>query len=269
MNSMTNGFDIVIVTWNNQQFLQTLLSSIEKNSAYPHHVLIHVNEGTDGTREYLDSIRLRYSETEKNVGQSVGTNIATLYGSKDYLYFVDDDMYLLPGWDRELVQFARSYNFCERMWLSSAMIEPRAAPHSIAPHNYGSHPLNFAEEKLLREYRMLDKDRKPFINTHWPLLTTRNFWKKIGGCDLQFPWGIGIEIDMLTKAWFGGCRNPVCVPSSRVYHFQSQSTRRLVDYESIAETRDKIILERIGMPRQQWLTDVLHKNQEWSYQENV
>lgn len=44
-------FSIFIPTWNNLPFLKLCVESIEKNSAYPHEILIHVNDGSDGTLE--------------------------------------------------------------------------------------------------------------------------------------------------------------------------------------------------------------------------
>ena len=47
-------FSIIIPTFNNVNYLKQCIESIKKNSAYDDHEIIpHVNEGTDGTIEYL------------------------------------------------------------------------------------------------------------------------------------------------------------------------------------------------------------------------
>ena len=45
-------FSIVVPTFNNIQYLKLLISSIKKNSKFQHEIILHINEGTDGTIEY-------------------------------------------------------------------------------------------------------------------------------------------------------------------------------------------------------------------------
>ena len=44
---------IIIPTYNNLIYLKLCIESINKNSHYENEILVHVNEGTDGTIEYL------------------------------------------------------------------------------------------------------------------------------------------------------------------------------------------------------------------------
>ena len=46
-------FSILIPTWNNLKFLQLCVESIRKNSTYEHEILIHINDGSDGTLEWV------------------------------------------------------------------------------------------------------------------------------------------------------------------------------------------------------------------------
>lgn len=46
-------FSILIPTWNNLAFLKLCLKSITKNSTFNHQILIHVNDGSDGTLEWV------------------------------------------------------------------------------------------------------------------------------------------------------------------------------------------------------------------------
>ena len=46
-------FSIIIPTFNNINYLKQCIESINKNSTYKHEIIPHVNEGTDGTIEYL------------------------------------------------------------------------------------------------------------------------------------------------------------------------------------------------------------------------
>ena len=51
-------FSIVIPTFNNLNYLKTCLESISKNPYFKHDIIVHVNEGTDGTIEYIKKIIL-------------------------------------------------------------------------------------------------------------------------------------------------------------------------------------------------------------------
>ena len=46
-------FSIVIPTLNNINYLKLCIKSIKNNSNFNHELIIHVNQGTDGTIEFL------------------------------------------------------------------------------------------------------------------------------------------------------------------------------------------------------------------------
>ena len=46
-------FSIIIPTFNNLNYLKLCIESIKKNSEYDHELLFHINEGTDGSLEYI------------------------------------------------------------------------------------------------------------------------------------------------------------------------------------------------------------------------
>ena len=44
---------IIIPTFNNLNYLKLCLNSLEKNSFKKHEIILHVNDGSDGTLEYI------------------------------------------------------------------------------------------------------------------------------------------------------------------------------------------------------------------------
>ena len=46
-------FSILIPSFNNLEYLKLCVKSIRKNSNFNHQIIIHVNEGSDGTMEYV------------------------------------------------------------------------------------------------------------------------------------------------------------------------------------------------------------------------
>ena len=46
-------FTILIPTYNNIDYLKICLDSLKKNSEFNHQIIIHVNEGEDGTLDFV------------------------------------------------------------------------------------------------------------------------------------------------------------------------------------------------------------------------
>ena len=46
-------FSILIPTFNNLEYLKLCIDSIKKNSKFDHQIIVHINEGTDGTLDYV------------------------------------------------------------------------------------------------------------------------------------------------------------------------------------------------------------------------
>ena len=53
-------FSIIIPTFNNLEYLKLCLRSIKKNSIYEHELIIHINEGIDGTLDYVKNLGIKY-----------------------------------------------------------------------------------------------------------------------------------------------------------------------------------------------------------------
>ena len=61
-------FSILIPSWNNLDMLSFCVQSIRENSKYPHQIIVHVNEGTDGSLEWVKKEGLDYTYSESNAG---------------------------------------------------------------------------------------------------------------------------------------------------------------------------------------------------------
>ena len=46
-------FSIIIPTYNNLDYLKLCIKSIRQNSKFKHELIIHVNEGTDGSLDFV------------------------------------------------------------------------------------------------------------------------------------------------------------------------------------------------------------------------
>jgi len=54
---------ILIPTFNNINYLKLTVESIKKNSSYKNHeILLHINDGSDGTLDYAISNNIKYPQ---------------------------------------------------------------------------------------------------------------------------------------------------------------------------------------------------------------
>ena len=220
-------FSIVIPSWNNIEFLKLCIASIEKNSKFKHQVIVHINEGSDGTLEWVRDRGLGYSYSRINVGVCSAVNACRVLVKTDYIVFLNDDMYLLPNWDVELWREIESIGH-KYFFLSSSIIEPRKSPHPsiLAPYDFGASVENFRETDLLNEYQSING--ADWSGATWPPnIVHRDIWDLVGGYSIEYFPGLYSDPDFSMKLFESGVRHFKGLDSSRAYHFGSKSTMRV------------------------------------------
>lgn len=214
-------FTVIIPTYNNLSYLKLCLSSIEKNSKFNHQIVIHVNEGTDGTLEYVKKNNLNFTYNSVNVGVCVAFNNAAKLAKSNYLVLGHDDMYFCPGWDLEFKNEIDQINLND-FFLSGTMVQPF---NSYIHLNCGDKVENFDEKKLLTELPKIKYD--DYQGTHWqPSLIPTKTWRKVNGFSEEFSPGLGSDPDFNKKLWDIGVRIFKGLGNCRVYHFSSVSLRK-------------------------------------------
>ena len=93
-------FSIIIPSFNNCKYLELCIKSIIKNSKYNHQIIVHVNEGSDGTIDLLKKEKIDYTYTSYNAGICEGMNMAAKKSIFDYILYAHDDFYFCPNWDQ-------------------------------------------------------------------------------------------------------------------------------------------------------------------------
>lgn len=219
-------FSIIIPTWNNLPFLKICVDSILKNSAYKHQIIIHVNDGSDGTLEWVQSQGYEYTHTKENVGVCLAVNMMRTKVKTDYIFYLNDDMYVLPGWDTALEKEIESLPD-NKFYLSGTMIQPHWKLDVCINADYGTSPENFDEERLLREYTSYEK--ADWQGATWPpSLVHRDIWDMVGGYSVELSPGMYSDPDFTAKLWVIGVRYLKGLGNCRVYHFETKSTTRIV-----------------------------------------
>ena len=249
-------FSILIPSWNNLGFLKLCIESIEKNSAYKHEILIHVNDGSDGTLEWVRQKGYKHTHSEENIGVCYALNGLRPLATTDYIMFMNDDMYVCPGWDTALVEEIQRIGH-KMFFLSSTLIQPRPffCKSVIAPANYGETVESFDEERLLREYATLPHGDR--MGATWPPnVVHKDLWDLVGGYSIEFSPGMYSDPDFSAKLWMAGVRLFKGVDRSRVYHFEARSTHRIVKNDGSLQ-----FLRKWGITSGSFIRDILHRGE--------
>ncbi len=230
-------FSIVIPTWNNLDYLKLCVESIEKNSRYEHQIIVHVNEGSDGTPEWLEQKQIAYSHSKENIGICFGLNFARTLLATDYLLYMNDDMYVCPDWDKFLLDEIEAFGH-NRFFLSATMIEPKTRNGAAIEFDCGDNPNNFDEKKLLENCASLKKE--DWSGATWPPnVVHKDVWDLVGGYSVEFSPGMYSDPDFSMKLWRAGIRDFKGAGKSRVYHFASKTTKRIKKNDGYYKFIDK------------------------------
>ena len=220
-------FSIVIPTWNNLSYLQLCIRSIQTNSYFKHQIIVLINEGNDGTLQWLEEQSdIDYIHSPDNIGICYGLNICRPLITTQHLLYLNDDMYVLPDWDLHLWNEIDAIGH-KNFMLSSTMIEPYDTGNKcVIVDNYGDNLENFNEQELLTNYNKNDK--KNWNGSTWPPnIIHVDTWDLVGGMSTEFSPGMYSDPDFTMKLWKADIRLLKGIGSSRVYHFGSKSTSRI------------------------------------------
>ncbi len=233
-------FSIGIPTYNNLDYLKLCISSLKKNSSFNHEILIHVNDGVDGTLDFVKKNNFKFTYSKKNIGLCSSINKIFKLATKKYLLYSHDDMYFLPAWDHFLKNELDTMSN-NKFYLSGTMIEPNSGHITL---NCGEDINNFDETKLLTNYKshnFYDHQGSHFA----PHLIEKAMWEKIGGMSEEFNPGIASDPDFNMKLWKEGVRIFKGLNNFKVYHFGSLTTRKKNNF--IQNRGDKTFLKKWGI----------------------
>ncbi|MEZ4805029.1 MAG: glycosyltransferase family A protein [Bacteroidia bacterium] len=219
-------FTILIPTWNNLPYLKKCIESIRKNSTFQHQIIVHINDGSDGTINWIKDEGIEHTFSESNIGICKALNQASKLAVMEYISYFNDDMYALPGWDYHLVKDIEEINH-KNFFISGTMIEPAEGTdlNMLQGFDFGDLD-NFKEGELIKSSKeMLMSD---WSGASWPPnVVPKILWDKVGGYSDEFSPGMYSDPDFSMKLWAEGVRYFKGVGLSKVYHFMSKSTNKI------------------------------------------
>ena len=86
------NFTILVPTYNNLNYLKLFCDSIKTNSNYNHQLVFHVNDGSDGSYDYVINANYQFTYSKTNIGLCSSINEASKLIKHDYVLYAHDDM---------------------------------------------------------------------------------------------------------------------------------------------------------------------------------
>jgi hypothetical protein len=152
-------------------------------------------------------------------GQCQAVNREAQHASSEWLFIINDDMYLPPGWD-VASDWSRSLCWCpnliEPMEVGSADPFEKCDAHcDISTFD------QMAVDRCATEMRQTIQGTENGFN--FPIFIHTSLWRTIGGYDTRYdPWGSNSDSDLLAKVVLAGVqplRNRDCF----LYHFSGKA----------------------------------------------
>jgi len=225
-------YSLLVPSWNNLDYLKLCIGSIRKNSYFNHQIIVIINEGADGTESWVKlQPDLDYVFSATNIGICYGLNSCRSLVKTGYIVYINDDMYVLPNWDKALDEAVLGIG------------------HKLFQ--------SFNEEKLLRESVQLVKD--DWSGSTWPpILLPTELWDLVGGMSVEFSPGMYSDPDLSMKLWQAGVRYFKGIGKSKVYHFGSKSTKRIQNNNG-----RELFLMKWGLTSNSFVTHYLRRGKQF------
>ncbi len=241
-------FSILIPSYNNLNYLDLCIKSIKKNSKYNHQIIVHINEGSDGSLEYVKKNKINYTYTEQNVGMPKALNMASRLAENKYLVISHDDFYYCPDWDQEFLNELKLIKH-NMFYLSGTMVH---FSEDVSKHTRDQPPVfnagktieDFNETKLLRNLEKIKTINFQGTTKH-PALVYKSIWDEVGGWSEEFSPTGGDDSDFVMKLWKKNIRIFKGLGNCSVYHFGSITTRKKKNsYTYLGSRGNKIFLKK-------------------------
>ena len=214
-------FSVLIPTYNNLNYLKLAIDSIKHNSIYEHEIILHINDGSDGTLNYAKKNNLIYTHSSENIGLCSAINKASGKVSTEYVLYVHDDMYLCKNWDQILENEIKSLDN-DLFYFSGTNYETRDIDMRFNP---GNSPEQFNPNDFYNF--CMTKNEKDLQGSHWaPHIISKRLWDVVGGFSEEFNPGDGSDPDFCMKLWKNKVRIFKSIDKFKVFHFGSTTTRK-------------------------------------------
>lgn len=230
---MSSKISILIPTYNNVNFMDWCLRALRSNTTTFLEILVHGNCGSEKLRNVCKKWAVDwYQSSSNNLGIAIPTNQLAKRSSGDYILYWNDDIYVAPDWDIELLKRVNPNIFYQ--YLTPVMFERQwSNPSMNAPNDFGDSPENFREEEFINTWKERRRIKQDIISCWGPPFLKRELWFHIGGfCEDYFP-GWGTDSDIIAQIYNRA------INSNQPYEFRGVADCGLYHIQSIGLNKIK------------------------------
>lgn len=231
---------VIIVNWNGQEYLETCLSSLEKQVFREFEVLLVDNGSEDGS---VDLVRSRFPwvaeiiENRENLGFGVANNQAIVRARGRYVVLLNNDTEVEPGWLGSLVAAAEAdpqVGMCASKILN---FDSRDVIDNTG-HLIFRDGLNRGRGRLEVDRGQYDGFREALFPSGCAALYRKAMFDAVGLFDDTF-FAYGDDTDIGLRGRLDGWKC-VFVPGARVYHRYSATTGQYSPTKAFLVERNRV-----------------------------
>jgi len=159
---------ILIPALDNVEYMKIGIPAVRKHTTNPYEILVYANDISPKMKEYAlkESFDV-FEYSHENKGIAAAVNALGRQAKGDIVFFLNDDMYVAPGWDKALVRKVNDDIFYQ--YLTPCLFEPRwENPTMNTPFDYGRTPETWQEQKFLSEWWGLRQIKKDIVSQSIP-----------------------------------------------------------------------------------------------------
>jgi GT2 family glycosyltransferase len=249
----SNPITFCISTYNNLNYLKLAIDSVRKNSYYKEApFIIHAENCTDGTNEWLEENKIKYNltlliEPNNDVVKGIGGGMNTCADNvqTEYIMFLHSDFYVTKDWDKACYDEIQKYT--KPTWVFSHRVEPNMFNSSqrpgtvIVPQDiFGSYYNDFNVDyfnEWAEEFVKANDFIIPKAEGVSGLISKQN-WDEIGGNDPIFTPTSWEDMDLFLRMLYKGYKF-VLTSKSLVWHFGARGSHRLEENNGTTSQRQK------------------------------
>ncbi|MEM9175222.1 MAG: glycosyltransferase, partial [Myxococcota bacterium] len=247
IGALTPRVSVVVLTYNQLEFTQACLHSLESFTDYPDWELIIVdNASADGTPEFLEAFaRERAHVTvilnDENRGFAGGNNVGAEAATGDVLVFLNNDTFVTRGWLPDLVAHLTED---PEIGLVGPVTNNIGNEARLDVHYEDMDQMAHlaAERALTHRHQRFEFRAAAFFCVAVPAA----LWREIGGLDEGFELGFFEDDDYANRVRQAGYR-VMCAEDTFVHHHLSASFNALG-----AERKQELFLKNQAYYESKW-----------------